>query len=350
MKANTVDAIGPPGSSQEAGFGLDSSVLIVDDDPGTVSVIGQILADIGKLRFATNGRDALRLARESAPDLVLLDAEMPGMSGFELFESLRRESALADVPVIFLTSHGEASFEISALEMGAVDFITKPFRASLVLARVKTQLRARHLAARLSGMSNTDGLTGVANRHLFDQMLEREWRRSRRGADPISLLLVDVDHFQLYNEHYGRPRGDACLQRVTKAVGDSCRRAADLVARGGADELMVLLPQTPREGAELIAHRILDAVHALQLVHVKSPTKANLSVSVGIGCYDELSACWSKAGLDHRRGGELQIACHANDLLLAADQALRSGKRDRYSQVRLCDISAIGAPVLRTPA
>jgi diguanylate cyclase (GGDEF)-like protein len=269
---------------------------------------------------------------------------MPGMSGFELFESLRSESTLADVPVIFVTSHSEAAFEISALEMGAVDFITKPFTSSLVLARVRNQLRAKHMAERLSGLSTTDDLTGVANRRLFDEILEREWRRTRRGGDPMSLLLVDVDHFKLYNENYGRPCGDACLQRVTEALGESCRRAADLVARSGADEFMVLLPQTPREGAEHVAHRILDAVQALKLIHVKSPTKGNVTVSVGIGCYDETSACWAKAGPGHRRGGDTQIPCAASDLLLAADQALRSGKRGRRAEVRLCDISAINAP------
>jgi diguanylate cyclase (GGDEF)-like protein len=344
MKANTVDGVESSGSGAEAGSELDSSILIVDDDPGTVSVIGHILADVGSLRFATNGKDALRLARESAPDLVLLDAEMPGMSGFELFESLRAETALAGVPVIFLTSHGEASFEVSALEMGAVDFITKPFRSSLVLARVKTQLRVKHMAARLNGGITTDGLTGVANRRLFDEMLDREWRRTRRAGDPISLLLVDVDHFKLYNEHCGRLRGDACLQAVTLALGESCRRAPDLVARGGADEFMVLLPQTAREGADHVAHRILDAVQALKLVHLKSPTKGNITVSVGIGCYDENSACWSKAGPDHRRGGNAQMHCDASDLLLAANQALRAGKRERGAKVRFCDISAIDAP------
>src|ERR1700690_661705 len=96
----------------------DASILLVDDDPGAIQLMGRILAGVGKLRFATNGSDALRLARESAPDLILLDAEMPGMNGFELFKALRSEATLADVPVIFVTSHSEAASEISALEMG----------------------------------------------------------------------------------------------------------------------------------------------------------------------------------------------------------------------------------------
>src|ERR1700733_11701668 len=110
---------------------MDDDILLVDDDPSTIHVLATILADIGKLSFAISGEDALRLARESPPDLVLLDAEMPGMSGFRLFEALKIESALTDVPVIFVTSHSEACFEVSAFEMGAADFIAKPFRASL---------------------------------------------------------------------------------------------------------------------------------------------------------------------------------------------------------------------------
>src|SRR6202171_1154717 len=124
----------------------DASILLVDDDPGAIQLMGRILADVGKLRFATNGRDALRLARDAAPDLILLDAEMPGMSGFQLLKTLKAESFLADVPVIFITSHAEAGFEVSALDMGAADFIAKPLKASRVLARVRTQLRVKHMA------------------------------------------------------------------------------------------------------------------------------------------------------------------------------------------------------------
>lgn len=322
---------------------LDSSILIVDDDPGLVQVMNQILSEVASLRFATNGQDALRLARESAPDLILLDAEMPGMSGFQLFESLRLAPELANVPVIFITSHSEADFEVSALEMGAVDFIVKPFTASLVRARVRTQLRVQHLAAKLGRMGLTDKLTGVANRVQFDDLLQREWRRSRRGGDPLSLLLVDVDHFKLYNDGHGRPAGDACLQRVSDALALVCRRPADVVARCGGDELMVLLPQTDRNGAWFVAHAILEAIAVLAMPHGKSPTHRNVTVSIGIGAYDELSACWTVNGPDLRRDSTVPPAsCAATDLVLAADQALRLTKRVRRAQAGVCDISSVG--------
>jgi diguanylate cyclase (GGDEF)-like protein len=334
------------GSGDGAGTAdLDSSILIVDDDPGLVQVMNQILSQVASLRFATNGQDALRLARESAPDLILLDAEMPGMSGFQLFEALRLAPELANVPVIFITGHSEADFEVSALEMGAVDFIVKPFTASLVLARVRTQLRVQHMAAKLSRLALTDTLTGVANRLRFDDLLQREWRRSRRGGDPLSLLLVDVDHFKLYNQVHGRAAGDACLQRVADALARVCRRPADFVARSGGDELTVLLPQTDRNGAGFVAHAILDAVAALAMPHGKSPTHRNVTVSIGIGAYDELSACWTGAGTDLRRESAVPpLACAATDLVLAADQALRLTKRVRRAQAGVCDVASVGAP------
>jgi diguanylate cyclase (GGDEF)-like protein len=320
---------------------LDSSILIVDDDPALVQVMNQILSEVASLRFATNGQDALRLARESAPDLILLDAEMPGMSGFQLFESLRLAPELANVPVIFITSHSEADFEVSALEMGAVDFIVKPFTASLVRARVRTQLRVQHMAAKLGRMALTDKLTGAANRLQFDDLLQREWRRSRRGGDPLSLLLVDVDHFKSYNDTHGRPAGDACLQRVSDALALVCRRPADVVARCGGDELMVLLPQTDRNGAWFVAHAILDAIAALAIPHGNSPTHRSVTVSIGIGAYDELSACWISHGPDLRRDSTPPATCVAIDLVLAADQALRLIKRVRRAQAGVCDISSV---------
>src|ERR1700724_305216 len=175
----------------------DVNVLLVDDDLGAIQVMGRILAGVGKLRFATNGQDALRLARDSTPDLILLDAEMPGMSGFELLKTLKAESSLADVPVIFITSHSEAGFEVSALDMGAADFIAKPLRSSRVLARVRTQLRVKYMADELRRTATTDALTGVANRRQFDESLGREWLRAQRCGDPASLVMIDGDHFKL---------------------------------------------------------------------------------------------------------------------------------------------------------
>jgi diguanylate cyclase (GGDEF)-like protein len=305
------------------------NILLVDDDPGAIQLMGRILADVGKIRFATNGKDALRLARATVPDLILLDAEMPGMSGFELLTTLQAEPSLTDVPVIFITSHSEAGFEVSALDMGAADFITKPLRSSRVLARVRTQLRVKHMADELRRSATTDALTGVSNRRQFDVSLEREWSRARRSGEPMSLLMIDVDHFKLYNDLYGHPKGDICLRGVTQALVSACKRPADLVARYGGEEFVILLPETPRHGAQHMAQHVLDAVAAFGIFHADSQTTHHVSVSVGIGCFDDASACSAT---------EADALC-ANDLVEAADKALYSAKHAGRARAKLRDIA-----------
>jgi diguanylate cyclase (GGDEF)-like protein len=318
---------------------MNDSILLVDDDPGVIQLLGRILASVGELRFATNGEDALRLAQESPPDLVLLDAEMQGMSGYRVLDALKARPELADVPVIFVTGHSEPAFEVSAFEAGAADFISKPVRAALILARVSTQLRLKRMADQLRVAAATDGLTGLANRRKFDQTLEQEWQRSLRGADPLSMLLIDVDHFKLFNDRYGHPKGDHALRSVAKALVGSVRRAGDLVARCGGEEFGMLLPQTARTGALTVAQRVLKAVKALDIGHLGSPTARQLTVSIGVASYDEDSACWVDNPADVRYvGPERQLHCSAPDLVVAADKALYSAKRAGRAQFGLCEI------------
>jgi len=251
-------------------------------------------------------------------------AEMPGMSGFHLLQTLKGESDLKDVPVIFITSHGEAGFEVSALEMGAADFIAKPLKPSRVLARVRTQLRVKHLTDELRRTATSDALTGVANRRSFDEMLECEWLRAQRTGEPVSLLMVDVDHFKLFNDRYGHPKGDACLRDVALALVGACQRPADLVARYGGEEFVALLPQTPRPGAERMADKVLNAVQALGIAHVDSPTRSHVSVSVGIACYDP--GAHGEKSFAELRSGNTPFGPNASDLVLAADKALYCAK------------------------
>jgi diguanylate cyclase (GGDEF)-like protein len=325
---------------------MNDNILLVDDDPGTVQLLGHILSGVGNLQFATSGEDALRMARKSAPDLILLDAEMRGMSGFQVLDSLRIDPQLADVPVIFITSHSEAGFEVSALEMGAADFISKPFKSSLVLARVKTHLRMKRMSDELRRIASTDSLTGLANRRQFDDTLEREWLRSLRAGDPIGLLLIDVDHFKLYNDRYGHPKGDACLRQVAKALVSASLRPADLVARCGGEEFAILLPQTSRCGAEHVAHRILDATEVLAIRHEASPVAGHVTLSIGIACYDEASACWSIPSADHRFGLDPHERGVASNLVLAADKALYSAKQAGRARARLLDMADVDTPHL----
>ena len=328
---------------------MNDNILLVDDDPSTIHLLGRMLADVGDLRFATSGKDALRLAHASPPDLVLLDAEMPGMSGFQILEELKADPALANVPVIFVTSHSEPAFELAGFELGAADFIAKPVSAPLVVARVKTQLRIKRVADELRRIATIDVLTGVANRRGFDEALAHEWRRARRAGDPLALLMIDVDHFKSFNDRYGHPAGDVCLRAVAQALLGASLRPADLVARYGGEEFVVLLPQTPRDGAEHVAHSVLDAINALAIEHDASSAARHVTVSAGIACFDEASECWVAPSTDSR-SADLGACCSPIDLVRAADKALYCAKRAGRAQAMLLDICDVDAPQMARDA
>jgi len=175
----------------------------------------------------------------------------------------------------------------------------------------------KRMADELRRAATTDALTGVANRRSFDELLAHEWPRARRTGHALSLLLIDVDHFKLYNDRYGHQKGDECLRQVAHALRTACQRPADLVARYGGEEFMMLLPETPRSGAERVGGRVLEAVKALDLVHEGAVPTRCVSVSVGIAFHDDASRC---RGTSHGH-------CTASNLVLAADWALYAAKR-----------------------
>ena len=319
-------------------------ILLVDDDPGAIQLMARILSGTGRLRFAIGGEDALKIAREAPPDLILLDAEMPGMNGFELCKALKAEPALARIPVMFVTSHSQLEFELSGFELGAVDFVTKPVSEPVLLARVSTQLRLKQLHDELERISTIDALTQVANRRHFDDVLQREWLRALRMNSPTSLLMIDVDHFKLFNDRYGHPAGDVALQSVAHALSTVCLRPADLLARYGGEEFAVLLPHTPRDGANLIARRVVDAVAAMAVPHGASPSSAHVTVSVGVGCHDDESPRWLENSGDSAFLRDVQRTHPVGELISAADQALYAAKRAGRNCAFGLDVADVDTP------
>ena len=299
----------------------NGSILIVDDDPVVVQVLGKMLSELGHVKFALSGGQALEIARELRPDLILLDAEMPGMSGYEVCEALKSDPDLWGIPVIFITQHDDPDSELKGLEAGAVDFIGKPPQPLLVLARVRAHLRLKQMSDELRRNANTDALTGVANRRQFDFLLEREWDRARRSGATLSLLMVDIDHFKFYNDHYGHQQGDECLRTVAQAILALAHRPADAVARVGGEEFVILLPETDAVGARHVAERIVDGVRGRQIPHERSPVSPHVSVSVG-ACTVTLTPEAKPHGAPHEGNGRLRAA----DLVRCADQALYQAK------------------------
>ena len=265
-------------------------LLLVDDQPVNIQTLYQIFADDHEVFMATSGEQALALCRDKQPDLVLLDVIMPGMDGLETCQRLKEDADTADIPVIFVTSQNSPEEETHGLEVGAVDFISKPVNPAVVRARVKTQLTLKAQTDALRMLASLDGLTGVPNRRIFDERLDAEWRACRRSGSPLSLLMVDVDHFKLYNDHYGHLDGDQCLKAIASALASSVERGRDMLARFGGEEFVCLLPDTDLEGAKHIAEKLRQAVEGLAIPHVESKTAATVTVSLGVATTAECDA------------------------------------------------------------
>lgn len=321
--------MGPPGDATEPrkSLQMDYSILIVDDDPLAIAVMARILDGFGRLRFATSGDDALRMARMDVPTLVLLDVEMPGASGFEVCARMRADPVLHDVPVMFITSHDDTAREVAGLTVGAVDFISKPPTPALVQARVRTQLRLQQMTAALREAAMVDGLTQVANRRRFDETLPREWLRSLRARAPLAVLMIDVDHFKAYNDYHGHPAGDRALQAVASTLRDVVRRPADLLARYGGEEFVLLAPEQEMHGASGFAARLMDAVEALGYPHGASPVASHLTVSIGISVYDAHCGGVDLCTLTDLTAAIGHAGREAGELVLAADRALYAAKQ-----------------------
>jgi len=304
---------------------LNGRILIVDDAMENVQILHAALQDEQEVLFALDGARALELARTQQPDLILVDAVMPDIDGYAVCQQLRAAPETRDIPVMFVTALKNPEDETRALEAGAVDFITKPVNAAVVRARVRTQLTVKRQADSLRALTLTDPLTGVANRRAFDERLEAEWRRCGRAGQPVALILVDVDHFKAYNDHYGHQGGDACLVQVAAALRRGAGRTHDLVTRYGGEEFAILLPQLGSEGAEGVAHRLLDELAQLNLPHAASPTAPHLTVSMGLCSLVPRAAQGSDA------------------LFAAADALLYQAKAGGRNQYRIGDEAALAA-------
>lgn len=313
------------------------SLLLVDDDPKLIQLMGRLLGDLGRIRFATSGDAALRQAHAERPDLILLDAEMPGMNGFDTCAALKAAPDLSDVPVIFVTSHTDLDHEVRGFSVGAADFIHKPVSEHILRARVTTHLRLKQLSDELRRMANTDALTDLPNRRAFDAALAREWARSLRDTQPLCCLMVDVDHFKAYNDSYGHPAGDVCLNRVAQALRGALLRPTDMVARYGGEEFAVLLPNTTRDGGCLVAERLLQAVLELHVPHEGGVADGMVSVSIGVACSDE-----SPEQQGNAAAGEPDSA----DLMRRADRALYLAKQQGRARARTIERPPESVPPL----
>jgi diguanylate cyclase (GGDEF)-like protein len=273
-----------PGQFQQSQVlpGRQPVILLADDTPCNLVVLESALGDDYELLVAANGREAVEIALAETPDLILLDVLMPELDGFAACARLKADRRTAEIPVIFVTSLDQVADEARGLELGAIDFISKPFSEPVVKARVRNHIELKRQRDLLALLTFQDGLTGIANRRRFDQFLALEWRRGLRSGRPLSLVLMDLDHFKHYNDALGHLAGDDCLKRVAHAIMQGSGRPGDLAARYGGEEFACVLAETESGGAANVAEHIVRAIRDLAILHPNSAVAKVVTLSAGV--------------------------------------------------------------------
>lgn len=257
-------------------------ILIVDDEKFNRLMLSELLLPDYEVFLAKDGEQALICAKATLPpDLILLDVVMPGMDGYEVLRRLRADERTSNIPVIFITGMCEAEDETKGLDMGAVDYVLKPFRSAVVRSRVRNHMNYIWQRKQLEQDAFIDGLTGIPNRRRFDQTMDMEWRRASRHGARLSVAMVDIDYFKQYNDTYGHGAGDEALRQIAKVMLQIVNRSGELVARYGGEEFVVLLPDIERDEAVRIAERIRYGVETLGLRHETSGVAPFVTISVG---------------------------------------------------------------------
>lgn len=255
-------------------------ILIVDDEKTNLKVLSDLLKDEAEIILAKTGEQAIDKAQRYSPDLMLLDVVMPGMDGFEVISKIKSMEKLQIIPIIFITGLSDQAFEEKGLNLGACDYILKPFHARIVKARVRLHLQLVKQRKMLEDLALIDPLTAIANRRKYNETLDIEWRSAMRSSDWLSIAMLDVDRFKSFNDRFGHAIGDEVLYRVATTIAHQLNRARDFVARYGGEEFVIIMPKTDRNGAFAIAERVRQAVANIDVSEWASDD-VTLSISVG---------------------------------------------------------------------
>jgi diguanylate cyclase (GGDEF)-like protein len=242
-------------------------VLLVEDSAVIRALVRRMLVAGGHAVVeAAGGAAALTVCREQQPDVVLLDVEMPEMSGWDVLAAMKADPDLRDVPVVFLTGRSDTTDIVDGLRLGAHDYLRKPCEPTELLARVQAAARVKRLQDELrqrnedlDRISRTDALTGLRNRRHVEEYLAKLTSLARRKLEPIAVLVIDIDHFKSVNDEHGHDAGDAVLREVAGRMQDSVR-LEDMVGRWGGEEFLVVLPNTADQGAAELAERLRQVV------------------------------------------------------------------------------------------
>jgi diguanylate cyclase (GGDEF)-like protein len=291
------------------------TVLAIDDTKDIHDLLRLRLRGEGVLlHHAQDAEEGLAMARTLVPDLVLLDVDMPRMNGFDVCKQMKSDPTLAGVPIIFLTAASDVDDKVAGLDLGAVDYVTKPFNTAELRARVRAALRTKRYQDMLAQRAQIDGLTGLWNRGYFEQRLSEEVAAAKRYGREVSLLLVDLDHFKKINDTHGHQFGDRVLMAASEVIS-ACVRVTDTACRYGGEEIAVILTETGLDGARTCAARIREEIEKLSLASKGNPVV--VTASIGLVCMASIA----------------NDALAPGALVEAADSALYAAKKDGRNRV-----------------
>ncbi|MBN1595906.1 diguanylate cyclase [candidate division FCPU426 bacterium] len=296
---------------------MAETILVAEDDPSILELIQVILETKGyNIFWSKDGEETLRMAKETKPDLILMDVMMPRLNGYEVAHLLKENLELKDISIIFLTAKDEPDNKVVGLRLGGNDYITKPFDIYELIARIEAALRIRSIPGplhrddrRLAELSLADPLTGVYNQNYFLERFVEEIERARKYCYPIACVIIDLDRFQNINEKFGRIQGDQVLQRMAILLKKS-NRVVDMIGRYGPDQFVIQLTQTDLGGAKVVAERFQNQVSRSRLVQLDANYQVTISIGISafpglrIGNREELlKSAWEALQEAKKRGG-----------------------------------------------
>lgn len=297
------------------------TILVVDDMTTTLLLIHDLLKDTYEVKIAKSGTKALEILESPNDiDLILLDIEMPDINGYDVCKRIKNNETIKNIPIIFITGRTSQEDEEYGLNLGAIDYITKPFNKAIVKLRIKNYLDLKIKNDMLEKLSMYDGLTNIRNRRFFDETFEKTFNEIKRDKKSLAVLMIDIDFFKPYNDNYGHGQGDETLRKVAKALEKTIKRASDFVARYGGEEFVILLKDINKDGVEAVANNLLNAVRELKITHEFSKIENYVTISIGASFYNSSSDITKL------------------ELLLKADEALYSVKNSGRNNFAILEV------------
>lgn len=266
------------------------TILVVDDMTTTLLLLHDLLKDTYEVKIAKSGTKALEILESPNDiDLILLDIEMPDINGYDVCKRIKNNETIKNIPIIFITGRTSQEDEEYGLNLGAIDYITKPFNKAIVKLRIKNYLNLKIKNDMLEKLSMYDGLTNIRNRRFFDETFEKTFSEIKRDKKSLAVLMIDIDFFKPYNDNYGHGQGDETLRKVAKALEKTIKRASDFVARYGGEEFVILLKDINKDGVEAVANNLLNAIRELKITHEFSKIENYVTISIGASFYNSNS-------------------------------------------------------------